>query len=101
MYGKVTGNLLRREISSPVYIRADEKVLIQPIYRLTQGLSVNMVRTNMRQALNIMKESPFETLPAEIRKNYSLIPLAQALEDIHFPPSDCYGIEGWTPVCIC
>ena len=88
MYGKVTGNLLRREISSPVYIRADEKVLIQPIYRLTQGLSVNMVRTNMRQALNIMKESPFETLPAEIRKNYSLIPLAQALEDIHFPPSE-------------
>lgn len=88
MYGKVTGNLLRREISSPVYIRADEKVLIQPIYKLTQGLSVNMVRTNMRQALNIMKESPFETLPAEIRKNYSLIPLAQALEDIHFPPSE-------------
>ena len=88
MYGKVSGNLLRREISSPVYIRADEKVLIQPIYRLTQGLSVNMVRTNMRQALEIMKQSPFETLSDDIRRRYELVPLAQALEDIHFPPSE-------------
>ncbi len=88
MYGKVSGNFLRREISSPVYIRADEKVLIQPIYRLTQGLSVNMVRTNMRQALEIMKQSPFETLSDDIRRRYELVPLAQALEDIHFPPSE-------------
>ena len=88
MYGKVSGNFLRREISSPVYIRADEKVLIQPIYRLTQGLSVNMVRTNMRQALEIMKQSPFETLSDDIRRRYELVPLTQALEDIHFPPSE-------------
>ena len=55
MYGKVNGNYLRKEITSPVYISTDEKVLIQPIYRLTQGLSVNMIRINMKQALSIMK----------------------------------------------
>lgn len=48
MYGKVSGNFMRKEISSPVFISAEEKVLIQPVYPLTQGLSVNMVRTNMR-----------------------------------------------------
>lgn len=88
MYGKVTGNLLRREISSPVYISANENVLIQPIYKLTQGLSVNMIRTNMRQAISIMKESPFETLSENIRRSYNLVPLVKALEDIHFPQSE-------------
>lgn len=88
MYGKVNGNMLRREIASPVYIKAEESVLIQPIYRLTQGLSVNMVRTAMRQALDIMKSSPVETLPPDILEKYELPPLMYALENIHFPESD-------------
>ncbi|MBQ9899309.1 MAG: ATP-dependent DNA helicase RecG [Ruminococcus sp.] len=88
MYGKVTGNFLRREISSPVYIGAEERVLIQPIYRLTQGLSVNMIRTNMRQALNMMKAEPFETLPQDIMQRYDLPPLMWALENIHFPADE-------------
>jgi len=88
MYGKVSGNFLRKEISAPVYISADEKVLIQPVYPLTQGLSVNMVRTNMRQALGIMEEHPFETLTADIIRNYGLCPLEWALENIHFPESE-------------
>jgi len=88
MYGKVSGNFLRKEISAPVYISADERVLIQPVYHLTQGLSVNMVRTNMRQALGLMKERPFETLPADIMRKYDLCPLPWALENIHFPESN-------------
>ena len=88
MYGKVSGNFLRKEISAPVYISADENVLIQPNYHLTQGLSVNMVRTNMRQALGIMKEQPFETLSGDIMRKYDLCPLMWALENIHFPTSD-------------
>ncbi|MBR4626903.1 MAG: ATP-dependent DNA helicase RecG [Ruminococcus sp.] len=88
MYGKVSGNFLRKEISAPVFISANEKVLIQPVYPLTQGLSVNMVRTNMRQALSIMKEKPFETLQPGIMQKYGLCPLDWALENIHFPESD-------------
>ncbi|WP_455529473.1 ATP-dependent DNA helicase RecG [Ruminococcus sp.] len=88
MYGKVTGTLLRKEISSPVYISADEKVLIQPKYHLTQGLSVNMIRTNMRQALEIMRNEPFETLSDDIMRRYDLCPLMWALENIHFPESE-------------
>ena len=88
MYGKVSGNFLRKEISAPVCISANEKVLIQPNYHLTQGLSVNMVRTNMRQALSIMNDHPFETLSADIMRKYDLCPLMWALENIHFPASD-------------
>ena len=88
MYGKVSGNFLRKEISSPIYIKASEQVLIQPIYHLTQGLSVTMVRTNMRQALEIMRSEPFETLSDEILRRYDLSPLMWSLENIHFPESD-------------
>ena len=88
MYGKVTGNFLRREISSPVFIKSDEKVLIQPKYHLTQGLSANMIRTNMRQALTIMKNEPFETLSPDVLGKYDLCPLMWALENIHFPDSE-------------
>jgi ATP-dependent DNA helicase RecG len=88
MYGKVTGNFLRKEISSPVYISASEKVLIQPKYHLTQGLSVNMIRTNMRQALELMRSEPFETLSGDILRKYDLCPLMWALENIHFPESE-------------
>lgn len=88
MYGKVTGNFLRREISSPVYLSANEQVLIQPKYHLTQGLSAAMIRTNMRQALEIMRSEPFETLSDAILQKYSLCPLGWALENIHFPESE-------------
>ncbi len=88
MYGKVTGNLLRKEITAPLYINAGETMLIQPVYRLTQGLSVNMVRTNMRQALNLLRDELIETLPEEILSRYGLSPLEWALENIHFPESE-------------
>ena len=88
MYGKVSGNFLRKELSSPVYISAEEQVLIQPKYHLTQGLSVNMIRTNMRQALELMRQEPFETLSEDIQRRYDLCPLMQALENIHFPESE-------------
>ncbi|MDE5855045.1 MAG: ATP-dependent DNA helicase RecG [Ruminococcus sp.] len=88
MYGKVNGNITRCDISSPIYIRADESVLIQPVYKLTQGLTANVVRNNIRQALDIMKAFPFETLPPDIMRKYQLMPLMNALENIHFPVSN-------------
>lgn len=88
MYGKVTGNFLRKEITSPTYISASEKLLIQPVYPLTQGLSVNMLRQNMKQALEIMSSEPFETLSEEILRKYELCPLKYALENIHFPENE-------------
>lgn len=88
MYGKVTGSFTRREITAPVYISASEKVLIQPKYHLTQGLSAAMIRTNMRQALDLFHSAPFETLPDDVMKKYELCPLGYALENVHFPSSD-------------
>lgn len=87
MYGKVTENLFGKEINSPVYIHSGEKNFIQPIYKLTQGLTVNMVRADMKQALSVMKNEPFETLSESIMEKYSLCPLMWSFENIHFPDS--------------
>lgn len=87
MYGKVTENLFGKEITSPVYIHSGEKNFIQPIYKLTQGLTVNILRNDMKQAIALMKSEPFETLPESIMKKYNLCPLMWSLENIHFPES--------------
>lgn len=87
MYGKVTENFFGTVLSSPVYIYVNEKNFIQPIYRLTQGITVNMVRTDVKQALAVMRNEPFETLPEDIRNRYNVAPLMWALEKIHFPDS--------------
>ncbi len=85
MYGKVTGGFTRKEINSPIYIPVDSPALIQPIYKLTQGLPINSVRDNVRQALSLLEQSPFETLPPYIREKYSLPDLVWSLKNIHFP----------------
>ncbi|MDE6539578.1 MAG: ATP-dependent DNA helicase RecG [Ruminococcus sp.] len=87
MYGKVTENFYGREISSPTYIHVSERNFIQPIYRLTQGLTVNMVRADMKKAISAMKSEPFETLSDDIRRKYFLNPLMWSMEKIHFPDS--------------
>lgn len=87
MYGKVMGGFTQREISSPIYISADSPTLIQPIYKLTQGLAVNAVRANVKQALELLENAPFETLPDYIREKYDLPELVWSLKNIHFPES--------------
>lgn len=88
MYGKIKGNFTRREINSPICIPADSPVLIQPMYKLTQGLAMNDVRKNMKQALSILEKNPFETLPEYIMKKYELSGLVWSLKNVHFPESD-------------
>ena len=87
MYGKVTENFFGVEMSSPVYIYVNEKNFIQPVYKLTQGITVNMLRADMKKALALMLAEPFETLSDDIREKYSLKPLMWAMEKIHFPDS--------------
>ena len=83
--GRVTGNLVRREISSPLILPADSPDLIQPVYRLTEGLSQNMIRQNIHTVLDSIGGDIFEPLPPEIMHRYSLCSLDYALENIHFP----------------
>jgi len=85
MYGKVSVSFSGKDINSPTFAEEGEDYLIQPVYRLTQGLTVNVVRMNVRQALDLIFDTDLETLTDSIMWKYTLCPINFALEHIHFP----------------
>lgn len=84
--GKVSGNFTRKEMNTPQFISADEENKLRPVYSLTEGLTSNMVITNIRQALSELGEASFnDPVPAFIRHKYGLAALEYSLNSIHFP----------------
>lgn len=58
---------------------------VRPVYPTTQGLSQNMLRRFVDQALAKVQDEITEVLPQEIRKDMELASLAWAFEQIHHP----------------
>ncbi len=85
LYGKVTGNLVRKEISSPIILDAEIPNKIQPVYPLTDGLTQALVRTTVQNAMKYLDGEIYETIPKEIASRRGLCSLNFALENIHFP----------------
>ena len=82
-YGRVGGNMLTREMSSPIFIPADEASTQQPVYPLTQGISSAMISKFVAAAFDSI-DCIEEFLPREIIENYDLPDLDLALRNIHF-----------------
>ena len=82
-YGKVTGDFIRRETSSPLFISADSENRLTPKYHLTSGLTQNMVAGNLRSALKMYSEP--DLLGKDICEKYGLADKKTALNLIHFP----------------
>lgn len=81
-YGKVDGNLLRREMVSPE-IENETCAAIHPVYPATEGLSSKTIERIMPSALRALDgEDP---LPREMRNRLGLLDLNEALWSIHFP----------------
>lgn len=85
LYGKITGNLTRREITSPLILRADSENKIQPIYHLTEGLSQQMMRLTVENALRVLDDEIYEPVPKKYLLDKGLASLAFSLKNIHFP----------------
>lgn len=83
-FGKIVGDEYRRQISAPQFVSPEEKGLL-PKYRLTAGLSNNMVSANMKTALAMVHRE--ESLPESVRSEYGLMEAEEALKKIHFPRS--------------
>lgn len=91
--GRVNGNMVRREMNTPQFIPADTKNLLKPIYRLTEGLSLNIISANISQALDSIGDEGYtDHIPNFIRQKYHLASLEFSLRNIHFP-SDSHIAE--------
>lgn len=86
-YGKITGNLLRREINSPRIVKAGSEPF-QPIYHLTTGLTSGAILQNVREAVSILEREPFDSMPVNILMENDLLSLPHALKSIHFPKNE-------------
>lgn len=86
--GKITGNMLRKEMQSPQVVEISETSLIKPVYRLTQGLTSQTISNDVKTALGLLNgtaEELCDPLSEDIRMEFSLCHIRFALENIHFP----------------
>jgi len=58
---------------------------IVPVYRLTAGLTANRLRVAIREALDRSGHEYPEYLPGDLRGEEQLVPIADALEQAHYP----------------
>lgn len=66
--------------------------MMQPVYSLTKGLSMNLVRNSIRRIFGDMPHD-LEYLPDEIRRGNHLVDYDFAIHNIHFPDSEKDCIE--------
>lgn len=81
-YGKITGDEIRKQIGTPLFVDVSENVLL-PKYPLTAGLSNNMVSANVKTALQQVTVA--ESLPQPLIEKLGLLPRETAVRQIHFP----------------
>jgi len=78
-------------ISNPAYEKMDRELMhtgrIVPVYPETEGLSSRWLRKIIKPLVKQFKDKIPETLPEQVLKERELLPLNQALEQIHFPSS--------------
>lgn len=84
-YGKVSGTVLRKEMSVPEFYPISSAPSVCPIYRQTEGLSSRMISNAVKQALALLPEQIKDPIPYDIRMQQNLCELRYALEQIHFP----------------
>ena len=63
------------------------KLGIIPVYRLTSGISQNLLRKIIKTVLDSLSDKLKEEIPEFIRKGYKIPPRGEIIKRIHFPPS--------------
>lgn len=89
--GRVTHSAYAFEMNSPQFEKAESGERIRPVYPCTEGINSKLLEKLVRTALDNTELS--EALPDSIRSAYCLMPLRQALENIHSPSSEDYLSE--------
>lgn len=96
LYGKVAVSKEKLQFSSPDFeiIDPDEHsapihtARITPIYPLTEGLYQRSLRSTLYELVNTQLDSLVqEYLPAAFLDKYDLMPLTEAVKEMHFPSS--------------
>lgn len=92
-YDIFRGTVVRKgklKIVQPEILTEEEyikkRTTLQPIYRLTKGVSSNLIKKYVKNVLSEVTDN-IDFLPTELRMKYSLVSLPDAIKEIHFPKS--------------
>jgi ATP-dependent DNA helicase RecG len=91
--GRVSIFKHQRQMDSPEWELLDKAELeravhtgrLVPVYPLTTGLSARTLRRTTREALDRGAGLLEESLPASVRERHRLMPLPEAIREIHYP----------------
>ncbi|MDR1465358.1 MAG: ATP-dependent DNA helicase RecG [Oscillospiraceae bacterium] len=86
-YGRVGGNLVQREMSAPQIAPVTEERL-RPVYALTEGISAAWLEGLMLRTLEQIAPDLRDPLPEELRRDWDLVPLGEALWGMHRPADE-------------
>ncbi len=87
-YGKLNlGKFSAREMISPMFIKASQKMEIRPIYPQNKNITSRVIQSAVQNVLENIDDIP-EYLPQSIIERYNLVSLDKAIRDIHFPKDD-------------
>ncbi len=85
--GKITGKGYYKSMVSPEFEEYDGSKKMRPIYPQTAGLNSRAIEKLVKTAFSVC-DSFSDPLPEDIRNNYCLMGIKQALHNIHFPESE-------------
>lgn len=84
-FGKVSKSFGGFQMISPTFSPVNNGANIQPIYKLTAGLTNKMISAAVKQAISLLPLGINDTIPEEIRRTFGLCGLREAIVNIHFP----------------
>ena len=88
-YGRIGGRIGMPEMTNPVFEREDRERTrtgrIVPIYRLTAGISQNVLANSIRQGLLACGDLLPDPLPPSVQERYKLAQSRYSYENVHFP----------------
>ena len=90
-FGKVEGEGARRQMTNPVCERADKVRFtgrILPVYRLTHGVSNNLLAGLTLRCVEDCAAEVEESLPQELRQAHQLAEAEFAVRNVHFPADE-------------
>ncbi len=89
-YGKVSGDLLRKEMTSPEAEPVENGAGLRAVYPLTEGINSRAIAKLVQAAFTALREEAADCLPQRIRDDYCLMTRQDALRYIHVPPNPDY-----------
>ncbi|MFN2203609.1 MAG: ATP-dependent DNA helicase RecG [Caldilineaceae bacterium] len=97
--GKVGLFMGQKTLENPVFEDVDEEMVstgrIAPVYRLTEGITGNRMRSIVRTALTGYVDLVADPMPAAILSAYDLPDLSSALRQVHAPDDQTSLDNAW------